>query len=124
MRIARVLAMLLALATLAVSAVFLQRAPNVGWHVVPAVLGVLFSLIFWRKAPAKKKARRRAALASLAVVPCMWASAVLGRLMTPLDDWPIFMAFSGLALMLAIYALAHIRRKQSHPWADYYQELS
>ena len=124
MRLARILAFLLALVTFAISAYLFKEAPSSALHLAPANLGMVISLFFWRVAPAKKKARRRAALASVVVIPCMLGSGALGMLLSPISDWPVFVALALLATMIAIFALLRVKRKQSHPWADYYTETT
>lgn len=125
MRIARILAILLALLTLGVSIYFGQQLPPSDYlHLLPANLGATGSLIFWIKAPAKKKARRRAALASLAVVFFIFGTAVLAYLGSPVQDWPVFVSLSALAAMVAIWAIIRVKRKANHPWADYYREVA
>lgn len=124
MRLARILALSLALATFAVTGYLLWMMPFAWMHMLPANLAILASLLFWRKAPRRKKARRAAALASVAVVPCMLASAVLGLFEAPIRDWPVFLALAALAALVAVMALLRVNRKQSHVWAGYYQDVS
>ncbi len=124
MRLARILALLLALATFAVTGYLLWMMPFAWMHMLPANIAVLVSLFFWRKAPRRKKARRAAALASVAVVPCMFASAVLGLFESPIKDWPVFLALAALAALVAVMALLRVNRKQSHVWAGYYQDVA
>lgn len=124
MRLARILALALALATLAVSGYFLWMMPFAWMHMLPANIAVLVSLFVWRKAPRRKKARRGAALTSVAVVPCMVASAALGMFESPIKDWPVFLALAALATLVAVVALARVNRKQSHVWAGYYQDVA
>ncbi len=71
MRIARIMAILLALVTLAITAYYLRLMPYIYLILIPPNIGATGSLLFWIKAPTRKKARWRAALASLMVVPCM-----------------------------------------------------
>ncbi len=123
MRFARILALLLALATFGVSAYLLMKMPFAWLHFLPANIGVLLSLYYWRKAPKRKKARKAAALASVLVVPCMFASAALAFFTSPMKDWPVFASLAGLSIMVAIVALLRVERKQAHVWADYYSEL-
>lgn len=124
MRIARIMAFLLALITIGISGYYFSLSPVLLPSVVPAILGVVVSLYFWRVAPGKKKARRRAALASVAVVPFTFTSAVISLFLSPVSIWPVYLCLSALAAMLAVYALLRVKKKQSHPWADYYQEVS
>jgi len=123
-RFARILALLLALATLAVTGYLFWQMPFAWLHMLPANLGALASLYFWRKAPRKKKARRTAALASVAVVPCMVLSAAMSLFESPITDWPVFLALAALATLVAITALLRVNRKQSHVWAGYYQDVA
>ena len=123
MRVARIMAFLLALITVGISGYYYSLAPVLLPSVLPAAVGVILSLYFWRTPPAKKKARRRAALASVAVVPCIFASAVASLFFSPIPIWPVYLCLTALAVMLAIYALLRVRKKQSHPWADYYHEI-
>lgn len=123
MRIARIMAFLLALVTIGISAYYYALAPVLLPSVIPAVIGVILSLYFWRSAPTKKKARRRAALASLMVVPFMFASAVASLFLSPISIWPVYICLAALAAGLAIYALMRVRKKQTHPWADYYNDI-
>jgi hypothetical protein len=123
-RIARILAILLALATLGVSIYFLSRIPYLWYLFVPANVGATGSLLFWIKAPARKKARWRAAFASLLVVPCIALTAVAGLLLSPVPIWQVFGALSALALLNAIWAFARVKKKADHPWADYYAQVN
>jgi hypothetical protein len=123
-RIARIMAFLLAVATIGVSAYYYMQAPVLLPSVLPAVAGVIISLYFWRTAPAKKKERRRAAAASLFVVPCILASAIVSLFFSPVSVWPVYLCLAALAVMLAVFALQRVKKKQSHPWADYYQEIA
>lgn len=116
--------MLLALATLGVTIYYLRQMPYAYPLFIPANAGAWGSLIFWIKAPAKKKARRRAAYGSLAVVPFMLATAALGFLRSPIEIWQVFLALSTLALGIAIWALIRVKRKANHPWADYYRQVT
>lgn len=124
MRLARFLALSLALATLAVTGYFLWIMPFAWMHMLPANVAVLASLYVWRKAPRRKKARRAAALTSVAVVPCMVATAALSLFDSPIKQWPVFLALAALATLVAIMALARVNRKQSHVWAGYYQDVA
>ena len=124
MRFARILALLLALATFGVSAYYLWNMPFVWLVFVPANIGVLLSLYFWRVAPKRKKARKRAAMASVAVVPFLFASAVISLLLSPVAMWPVFLALTALGAVVAGVAIAKIERKQSHIWADYYSDVT
>ena len=124
MRFARILALLLAFATFAVTGYFLWQMPFAWLHMLPANLAVFASLYFWRKAPRRKKARRAAALASVAVIPCMGASAVLGLFESPIKDWPVFLTLAALATLVAVIALLRVNRKQAHVWAGYYQDVA
>lgn len=123
MRVARILAFLLALITLAVSFYYWRQMPYAWPHLLPANIGACGCLLFWIKAPAKKKPRIRAALGSTFVIPCMLATVALGIVTSPIADWPVFLALSGLALVVAIWALVRVKRKADHPWADYYREV-
>lgn len=116
--------MLLALATLGVSAYYLRLMPYIYFVLIPANLGASGSLIFWIKAPAKKKARWKAALASLFVVPCMFGTAVLSLFFSPMSIWPVFLALTALALIIAIWSIVRVKRKADHPWADYYRKVT
>jgi amino acid transporter len=120
---ARIMALLLALATLGVSAYFFKMTPATLISVLPASISVVLSLYFWRVAPAKRKERRRAATASALVVPCIFASAIVSLFLSPISIWPVYLCLAALALMLAIFAMQRVKQKQSHPWADYYQDL-
>ena len=124
MRFARILALLLALATLGISGYLFYRAPFAWLHMVPAVIGVLGSIYYWRKPPKRKKARKAAAAASCAVVPFIGGSAVLSLFLSPDRQWPIYMTLTALAVMVAVIALLRIERKQAHVWADYYADVS
>jgi len=123
-RFARILALLLALATFAVTGYLFWQMPFAWLHMVPANLGVLASLYFWRKAPRKKTARRTAALASIGVIPCMVLSAAVSLFESPITDWPVFLALAALATLVAVTALLRVNRKQSHVWAGYYQDVT
>jgi hypothetical protein len=123
-RLARILALLLALATMGVSAYFFYRMPFAWLQIVPACLGVLVMLWFWRTAPKRKKARKRAALATVLFVPMIMGSAVLSLMYSPESIWPVFTALALLALMVAVLALMRIERKQSHVWAGYYSDVA
>ncbi len=79
MRFARILALLLVVATLGITAYLFYRMPFAWLHLLPANIGALGSVYFWRKPPKRKKARKAAALASLMVVPFVGASAVAKR---------------------------------------------
>lgn len=124
MRFARILALLLALATFGVVGYLFSRMPFAWLHLLPAIVGVVISLYFWRKPPKRKKARRAAAFASIGVIPFMLVSAALGLWTSPIKDWPVFLALAGLATMVAVVALMRIERKQAHVWADYYTDLA
>ena len=125
MRIARYLAFLLALATLGVTIYFGQKLPYSEYlHLFPANIGATGSLIFWIKAPAKKKARRRSALAALGVVLFIGASALMAYLYSPVPDWQVYGILTVLAFMVAIWALIRVHRKANHPWADYYRDMN
>lgn len=124
MRFARILVMVLALATFAITGYYLVKMPFAWLHLLPANIGVIISLYFWRRAPKKKKARKMAAFMSLMVVPFMVASAVLGLFTSPIRDWPVFLTLAALALVVAVIAMMRVTRKQSHIWADYYTELN
>lgn len=117
--------MLLALATLGVTAFYLSQMGYAWYYFVPANGGVFFSLLFWIKAPARKKARWRAALASLFVVPCMAVTAAVNFIADlPIEIWQVFSALTLLALMNAIWALVRVKKKANHPWADYYRQTA
>ncbi len=124
MRFARILALLLALATVGVSAYYLWNMPFVWLIFVPANIGVLLSLYFWRVAPKRKKARKRAAMASVGVVPFLFASAVISLLLSPVTMWPVLLALTALGAVVAGVAISKIERKQSHVWADYYSDVT
>lgn len=124
MRLARIMAFLLAVLTVGVSVYYYRIAPTLLPCLLPALVGVLAGLYFWRTAPAKKKARRRAAFASVFVVPCMFASAVVSLFVSPISVWPVYLCLTVLAAILAVYALGRVKKKQTHPWADYYQEVA
>lgn len=124
MRIARILAILLALATLGVTVYYLSKMPYAWYYFAPANAAILFSLLFWIKAPARKKARWRAAMASLFVVPCMAATAALGFLFTPIEVWQVFGALTILCFMNAVWAIIRVKKKANHPWADYYRQVT
>lgn len=124
MRFARILALLLVAATLGITAYLFYRMPFAWVHLLPANIGALGSLYFWRKAPKRKKARKSAALASVLVVPFMAASAAASLFFSPLSVWPVFGALTGLAVMVAIFAIMRIERKQAHVWADYYSDVA
>ena len=116
--------MLLALVTLAITAYYLRQIPDLYWLFLPANIGAWGSLLFWIKAPTRKKARWRAALASLFVVPCMMGTAVLSLFFSPLSIWPVFCALSALAFIIAIWAMVRVKKKADHPWADYYRKVT
>ena len=124
MRIARIMAILLALVTLAVTGYYLQQIPYVYLTFIPANAGATGSLLFWIKAPARKKQRWRAALASLFVVPCMAATAVLSLFTSPLTIWPVFGALTALSFIVAVWAIVRVSRKANHPWTDYYKQTN
>lgn len=95
------------------------------FHVfLPANIGATGCLLFWIKAPARKKQRWRAALASLLVVPCMLASGVLSLFYSPIPVWQVFGALSALAFIVAVWAIVRVKRKANHPWADYYKQVT
>jgi peptidoglycan/LPS O-acetylase OafA/YrhL len=123
-RFARILALLLALATLGISGYLFTKMPFAWIQFIPANLGVLMSLYFWRKSPKRKKARKKAALASVVVVPFIMASAVASLFLSPMKVWPVWLALAGLAVMVAIIAILRIERKQAHIWADYYSDVA
>lgn len=116
--------MLLALATLGVTAYYLSKMPYAWYYFVPANAGAWGSLIFWITPPARKKARWRAALASLFVAPCIAMTAVLGFFFTPIEVWQVFGALTALALLNAIWAIVRVKKKANHPWADYYRQVT
>lgn len=124
MRLARILAFLLAVTVMAVSAYFLYAMPFAWLQLVPAIIGVLMSLWFWRKAPKRKKARKRAALASVLLVPFLMGSAVVSLFVSPMSIWPVFSALALLGVMVAVIALTRVERKQSHVWAGYYSDVA
>lgn len=124
MRFARILALLLVLATFGVTGYMLMKMPFAWLQFIPANLGVLFSLWFWRKAPKRKKARKKAAFASVCVIPFMGASAVVSLFTSPIALWPVFMTLAALATMVAVVAIMRIERKQAHIWADYYSDVA
>ena len=124
MRIARIMAILLALVTLAITAYYLRLMPYTYLTLLPANIGASGSLIFWIKAPTRKKARRRAALGSLLVVPCMLVTAAMSLFFSPMSIWPVFAALAALALIIAIWAVVRVKRKADHPWADYYRKVT
>jgi len=123
-RIARIMAILLALATLAITGYYLFQMPYAFPLFIPANLGATGSLIFWIKAPARKKARWRAALASLVVVPCMVGTAALSLFYSPISVWQVFLALSALSFIIAIWSIVRVSRKANHPWADYYKQVT
>lgn len=124
MRLARILAFLLAAAVLGVSAYFLYSMPFAWLQVVPAIVGVVMSLWFWRTAPKRKKARKRAALSSVLLVPFIMGSAVISLFVSPTSIWPVFSALALLGAMVAVIALMRVERKQSHVWAGYYSDVA
>lgn len=109
---------------MAVSAYFLYAMPFAWLQLVPAIIGVLMSLWFWRKAPKRKKARKRAALASVLLVPFLMGSAVVSLFVSPMSIWPVFSALALLGVMVAVIALTRVERKQSHVWAGYYSDVA
>jgi len=123
-RIARIMAILLALVTLAITAYYLRLMPYAYLIFIPANVAATGSLLFWIKAPARKKARRRAAMASTFVVPCMGATAALSLFFSPIAVWQVFGALTALSLIIAIWALVRVARKANHPWADYYKQVT
>ncbi|BAK66130.1 hypothetical membrane protein [Sphingobium sp. SYK-6] len=124
MRFARILALLLVAATLGICGYYLWKMPFAWFHLPPAIIGVLMSVYFWRRAPKRKKARRAAALASCAVVPFIGASAVISLFTSPAPVWPVFMTLTAFSILVAVVALMRIERKQAHIWADYYQDVA
>lgn len=124
MRFARIMAILLAVVTFAISAYYLKLMPDAYLHLLPANVGVILCLIFWIKVPIQRRQRWLAALASLALVPFIFSSAVLGYLTSPIKNWPVFLALTCLAFMNAIWALLRVKRKQTHPWSGYYKEVA
>lgn len=124
MRIARIMAILLALATLGITVYYLRLMPYIYLTLLPANIGASGSLLFWIKAPTRKKARWKAAFASLMVVPCMMGTAALSLFMSPMSIWPVFSALAALALIIAIWAIVRVKRKADHPWADYYRKVT
>jgi hypothetical protein len=122
LRVARILAILLALLALGISGYFAWRSPLSSWYLIPAGFGSLLMLFVWRSAPSKKKGRRRAAAYTALYVPFLMASAVLSLFISPISTWPVYLALSTLAFMLAIFAAMRINRKSVHPWQDYYPE--
>ncbi len=116
--------MLLALATLAITAYYLRQIPYLYYLFVPANVGATGCLLFWIKAPARKRARWRAAIASLFVVPCMAVTAAGGFLYSPVAIWQVFSALTALALIVAIWATVRVSRKANHPWTDYYKQVT
>jgi hypothetical protein len=118
------MAILLALATLAITLYYLRLMPYIYLVLIPANVGASGSLLFWIKAPTRKKARWRAALASLMVVPCMMGTAALSLFMSPMSIWPVFTALAALAMIIAIWAIVRVKRKADHPWADYYRKVT
>jgi len=122
-RFARILALTLALATFVITGYYLWKMPFAWLHLLPANIGVIISLYYWRKAPRKKKARRAAAAVSFLIIPFFIASAVLGLFTSPMRDWPVFLTLAAMALIVAVIAAMKVTRKQAHVWADYYSEL-
>lgn len=122
MRVARILAILLALLTLGISGYYGWLTPQASWYLIPAVLGALMMLVVWRSAPTKKKGRRRAATLTALFVPFLVASAAASMLVSPVSSWPVFLALAALATMLTIFAAMRVNRKSVHPWQDYYPE--
>jgi hypothetical protein len=123
-RLARILAFLLALAVIGVSAYFLYTMPFAWVQLVPANIGIIISLWFWRKAPKRKKARKRAALASVVLVPLLVVSAAVSLFISPMTIWPVFLALAMLGAMVAVIALMRVERKESHVWAGYYSDVA
>jgi len=123
-RIARIMAILLALVTLAITAYYLTLMPYIYLVLLPANVGASGCLVFWIKAPTRKKARWKAALGSLCVVPCMMATAALSIFLSPMAIWPVFAALAALATIIAIWAVVRVKRKADHPWADYYRKVT
>lgn|GEM_PF-1091237 len=124
MRFARILALLLAAATLGISGYLLYRMPFAWIHLIPANIAVLASLYFWRKPPKRKKARKAAALASCAIVPFIALSGAASLYFSPTRVWPLFLTLAALGVMVAVVALMRITRKQAHVWADYYSDVT
>ncbi len=116
--------MLLALVTLLVTAYYLRQMPYAYLSFLPANIGATGSLLFWMKAPARKKQRWRAALASLFVVPCMAATAAISLFLSPIAIWQVFGALTALSLIVAIWAIVRVSRKANHPWSDYYKQVT
>jgi riboflavin transporter FmnP len=116
--------MLLALATLGVTYYFVKQMPYNFWIFLPANIAATGSLLFWIKAPARKKARWRAAIASLLVVPCIAATSVLGFLFSPVEMWVTFAALCGLSVIIATWAIIRVQRKANHMWSDYYAKIA
>jgi hypothetical protein len=116
--------MLLALVTLGVTYYFLEQMPYNYWLFLPANIAATGSLVFWIKAPARKKARWRAALGALFVVPCIATTSALGYVFSPIEMWVTFAALSALALLIAIWSIIRVQRKANHPWADYYSKVA
>jgi hypothetical protein len=123
-RFARILALLLAFATFGISGYLLYKMPFAWLHLLPANIGVLASLYFWRKPPKRKKARKAAALASCLVVPFIVGSAAASLFFSPVRVWPLFLTLAALGVMVAVIALMRVQRKQAHVWADYYADVS
>jgi hypothetical protein len=117
--------MLLALATLGVTAFYLTKMSYAWYYFVPANGGIFFSLLFWITPPARKKARWRAALASLFVVPCMATVVAFDFLgFIPIQVWQVFSALTALCFMHAIFAIMRVKKKANHPWSDYYRQVA
>src|SRR5262245_59021728 len=108
------MAILLALMTLAITAYYLRLMPYIYLTLLPANIGASGCLLFWLKAPTRKKARWKAAIASLFVVPCMMATAALSLFFSPMSIWPVFSALAALAFIIAIWAIVRVKRKADH----------
>lgn len=118
------MAILLALVTLAITAYYLRLMPYAYLLFIPANVGATGSLLFWIRAPARKKARWRAALASMFVVPCMGATGALSLFISPMPIWQVFGGLTALSGIIAIWAIVRVKRKASHPWNDYYKQVT
>jgi hypothetical protein len=118
------MAILLALVTLAITAYYLRLMPYLYPTLLPANVGASGCLLFWIKAPTRKKARWKAAFASLFVVPCMVATAGLSLFFSPMPIWPVFGALSALAFIIAAWSILRVKKKADHPWANYYRQVT
>ena len=58
------------------------------------------------------------------VVPCMAATAAISLFFSPIAIWPVFGAFTALALVIAIWSIVRVSRKSNHPWNDYYKKVT